>query len=192
MTIMLAMSLNCLFFSFYDLCVDVEINLPKQMLLSASYKPARWDLSVSLWDYLPALQLAIQSAWLKRKEFLEALVATFSVLEYDPIDFSRAFVMVKSKTAKSKIARVIEFKLSMEFPEKAPDMTIHEMQGTQTWVLDPGITTYTSHAFFLFTGSVLLSPSVIVLYRYSPRWTSHRMGEELIQHARTVNNQAWV
>jgi hypothetical protein len=114
------------------------------MSLSSSYQPAQWNLSMSLWDYLPPVQLAIQSAWLKRKEFIEALVTTFSVLEYDPLDYSGIFVMIKSKTPKSKVTRVIEFKLPLEFPEKPPEMTIHELQGFQTWLLDPGSS---SHIF---------------------------------------------
>ena len=82
-----------------------------------------------------------------------------SVLEYDQVDFSRIHLMVKVKKGKVSLLRLLEFDLGLEFPEKAPQLSVHEFQSTRSWKLDP------------------------ILYPYSPRWTPHRMGEELYNHA---------
>ena len=67
--------------------------------------------------------------------------------------------MVKVKKGKVSLLRLLEFDLGLEFPEKAPQLSVHEFQSTRSWKLDP------------------------ILYPYSPRWTPHRMGEELYNHA---------
>lgn len=130
--------------------------------------PPSFDLTAStLWDFIPPLQLFVQTAWMKRKEFIEAF-SMFNVLEYDAIDYSRICVLVKAKSGKAKILRLLELELPIEFPEKPPIMTLSEFGGQRNWKFDPS------------------------LYRYSPRWTAHRISEELFQHALTGNAQAWI
>ena len=81
-------------------------------------------------------------------------------MEYDPIDFAALTLMVKVKRGKQVILRFVEFSFTLEFPEKPPQITIHEFgSAARSWKLDP------------------------VLYRYSPRWDASRMGEELFNHA---------
>lgn len=128
----------------------------------------KWNLAKeSLFDYLPSLRASLLESFAKRKEFMEALSAKCSVLEYDNRDYSRICVLVKSNYAKSKVFRLLLFELSCDFPVVPPTMTLLEFAGSQTFKLDP------------------------VLYRYSPRWPCARMADELFQHALTVNNQAW-
>jgi len=148
---------------------DVSL-LGEQLGLSSSYIPPRWSLDMSLWDYLPPIQERLRMGWMKRKEMCtEALVASSSVLEFETMDFSWACVLAKSpnvKQAKGN-ARLIKFHFSLDFPETPPRMTIVEFQGAGEWKLDP------------------------VLYRYSPRWTTLRMAQELLMHALSANQQAW-
>jgi len=146
---------------------DVAFVVPRSMRLTGSHVAPRWDLSLTLWDYLPPIQLFLQHAWSKRKELVEVFVHDFSVLEFDVLDYSRAVLLVAAKAPKSKVLRLVDFAFSMEYPEKPPVITIVEFQGGQAWRLDP------------------------LLYRYSPRWSAHRQGEELMQHALTANQIAW-
>lgn len=136
------------------------------MPLTGSHQAPLWDMSRTLWDYLPPIQLFVQNAWRKRRELVEALVAAFSVLEFDSSDYSRAVLLAKAP-GQSKVLRLVDFAFGMEYPEKPPVLTIVEFQGPQAWRLDP------------------------LLYRYSPRWSAHRQGVELMQHARTANPIAW-
>ena len=140
---------------------DVKLVLPRHlnMRLTSSYRPNPWNLDDSLWDYLPSVQEYIRNAWTKRKELAEALATTYSVLEYDAMDYSAVHLMAKQKVGKQAVVRLVEFTFTLDFPEKPPLMTIHEFPGSRSWKLDP------------------------VLYRYSPRWTVHRMGEELFPRA---------
>ena len=148
---------------------DVKWVLPRHlnMRLTSSYRPNPWNLDDSLWDYLPSVQEYIRNAWTKRKELAEALATTYSVLEYDAMDYSAVHLMAKQKVGKQAVVRLVEFTFTLDFPEKPPLMTIHEFPGSRSWKLDP------------------------VLYRYSPRWTVHRMGEELFTHALTHSQVPW-
>lgn len=147
---------------------DVKLVLPRHvtMRLTGAYLPKPWNLDGSLWDYLPAVQEYVRNAWAKRKELTQALVATYNVLEYDAVDYSAVHLMAKQKLEKQPVVRLLEFSFTLDFPEKAPQMTIHEFAGSRVWKLDTA------------------------LYRYSPRWTAHRMGEELFVHA-LAHSQAW-
>jgi hypothetical protein len=148
---------------------DVTLILPfnHEMRLTGTYSPKQWELSESLYNYLPAVQGYIRNSWSKRKELVESLVATYNVLEYDNIDFSTINLLAKQKRGKHSILRIVELSFKLDFPEKPPQITIHEFSGSGTWKLDPA------------------------LYRYSPRWTAHRMGEELLVYALTYSNGPW-
>jgi len=136
------------------------------MHLTGSHRAPRWDLSSTLWDYLPPVQLFVQNAWNKRREMVEALAAAFSMLEFDALDYSRAVVAARAP-GKTKVIRLVAFAFGMDFPEKPPVLTILEFQGPLSWRLDP------------------------LLYRYSPRWSAARQVDELMQHALTANALAW-
>jgi len=136
------------------------------MHLTGSHQAPRWDLSSTLWDYLPPVQLFVQNAWNKRREMVEALAGAFSMLEFDALDYSRAVVAARAP-GKSKVIRLVDFTFGMDFPEKPPVLTILEFQGPLSWRLDP------------------------LLYRYSPRWSALRQVDELMQHALTANSLAW-
>jgi hypothetical protein len=135
----------------------VTLILPPQFLLTSSYCPPCWDLRTSLFDFLPTVQLAIQTNWLKRREFYLALAALFPVVDHDAFDYAK--VILLAKKAKKHI-RLVEFTVGVDFPEIPPSIKISEFHGPES--------------------SSKLDPS---LFRYSPRWPPQRMAEELFQHA---------
>ena len=89
---------------------DVTLILPfnHEMRLTGTYSPKQWELSESLYNYLPAVQGYIRNSWSKRKELVESLVATYNVLEYDNIDFSTINLLAKQKRGKHSILRIVE------------------------------------------------------------------------------------
>mmetsp|Transcript_91839 Transcript_91839/g.183008 ORF Transcript_91839/g.183008 Transcript_91839/m.183008 type:complete len:347 (-) Transcript_91839:167-1207(-) len=147
---------------------DVSVLIdPVAMSVTSSIVPPPWDIArESLFDYLPSLQALIRNGFSQRKHFVEALSASRSMLEYDSSDFSKAVVLAKCKSAKSKAFRLLVFELSHGFPTVPPSMTLFDFTGSKYFKLDP------------------------ILYRYSPRWEPSRMADELFQHA-LMNQQAW-
>jgi len=143
--------------------------VPGNMRLTGTLQPAPWDLDLSLWDYLPRVASSVATGTAKRREFLQALAQSFSALEVDGADWSQAVLLVKSRAPKSKVVRLLSFNLGLHFPEQPPLMKLLEFQGSRTWPLAPQA------------------------YRYSPRWTVHRMAEELLSHALDESNvpAAW-
>ena len=56
---------------------EVELHLPPEMSLTRTYRPPHWTLDVPLWDYLQSVCTMLENTWLKRKQLVEALVATY-------------------------------------------------------------------------------------------------------------------
>ena len=144
---------------------EVALRVPARLKLTATYKPAPLSLDSLLGDYLPTLQSSLQVGWAKRQEFVAALRSHAAVVELDSMDFSRVVVLVKSApegtvAGKSKaVVRLLDMSITLDFPDKSPLLMLREFQSARAWSLDPS------------------------LYRYSPRWTAQRMGEELLKHA---------
>lgn len=58
---------------------DVRLQLarPDRMPLTRAFSVPKWSPQEPLWDYLQTLRAALEDTWLKRRQLVEALVATF-------------------------------------------------------------------------------------------------------------------
>lgn len=140
---------------------QVDLLVPKALTLSRTFRCPEWRLGAApLQEHARTVAHGIVTPWVRRKQLCEALVATYSAVEYDPVDFSRVHTMIKVKAGKQPVLRLLEFAFSLDFPDKPPQLIVHDTQSGRATKLDPA------------------------LYRFSPRWTPHRMGEELYNHAR--------
>ncbi len=86
-------------------------------------------------------------------------------MEFDSYDFSRVVLLLKAKAGKIKVIRLAEIVFAQD-SEKPPGIVLREFCGSRSWRLEQS--------------------------RYSPRWSSHRAAEELIQHTVTALPSAWV
>jgi hypothetical protein len=179
------------FFNLFDGCTDVVDNhlqavrvqmcIPsnggeaavslhaENMPITTGVLPPSLDLrSTSLFEYIPALQNLIQSKFLKRKEFITTLLSARCRIEYDMSDFSKASILLKDISGKSKVLRIAAFAFDHDFPSTPPEMSLLDLSGPSIVNLDPK------------------------LYRYSPRWSCSRMVDELLRNALGENTPSQV
>ena len=87
------------------------------------------------------------------------MTASSSLLEFDAVDHAHVRLLVRVKAGKQAYVRILDVGLSGAFPEAPPSLLVSDLATGKQWKLDEA------------------------RFRYSPRWDTHRMAEELFNHA---------
>lgn len=84
-----------LFTSFF-FSEDVRVMFPPEAQgLARGFRQPAWTSEMTLYDYLPRAQAAVERPWRERKHLVATLAARHSVLEYDAQDFTLLHLFMK-------------------------------------------------------------------------------------------------
>lgn len=75
---------------------DVRVMFPPEAQgLARGFRQPPWTSEMTLYDYLPLAQAAVERPWRERKHLVATLAARHSVLEYDAQDFTLLHLFMK-------------------------------------------------------------------------------------------------